>query len=183
MYPAVGRASPTGSRCSRSVGALGWDLAGRSVPTRSAPLPEESGRAWPPVACSIASLCRDGMRSMLDLDLIAPEVPRRLTRAEYDQIVALGLLGDDRVELLQGVIVAMSPNDPPHASPVELLTEILVSALVGRARVRIQLPFVAADDSEPEPDVAVVPLPDYSPNHPDPSDLILPVPHPPPPPH
>jgi hypothetical protein len=55
---------------------------------------------------------------MLDLELIAPEAPRRLTRAEYDQIVAMGVLGDDRVELLRGIIVAMSPNDPPHASPL-----------------------------------------------------------------
>ncbi len=62
---------------------------------------------------------------MLDLELIAPEAPRRLTRAEYDHIVAMGVLGDDRVELLHGVIVAMSPHDPRHASPVELLTEIL----------------------------------------------------------
>jgi Uma2 family endonuclease len=112
---------------------------------------------------------------MLDLNLIAPEVPRRITRAEYDKIVAMGVLGDDRVELLQGVIVSMSPNDPPHASPVELLTEILVVALVGRARVRIQLPIVASDESEPEPDIAVVPTGDYSRSHPDKAYLIIEV--------
>ena len=112
---------------------------------------------------------------MLDLDLIAPEGPRRLTRAEYDRIVAMGILGDDRVELLRGIIVAMSPNDPPHASPVELLTDILVPALSGRARVRIQFPLVAADESEPEPDVAVVPIGDYSRQHPDKAHLVIEV--------
>lgn len=112
---------------------------------------------------------------MLDLELIAPEVPRRLTRAEYDRIVAIGVLGEDRVELLRGVIVAMSPNDPPHASAVELLTDILVPALAGRARVRIQLPLLAADDSEPEPDVAVVPIGDYSRQHPDKALLVVEV--------
>jgi len=112
---------------------------------------------------------------MLDLDLIAPEAPRRLSRAEYDRIVAMGVLGDDRVELLQGVIVAMSPNDPPHASPVEILTEILVPSLIGRARVRIQLPIIAADDSEPEPDVAVVPIDDHSTEHPCAAYLVIEV--------
>jgi Uma2 family endonuclease len=112
---------------------------------------------------------------MLDIDLIAPEVPHRLSRAEYDAIVATGVLDDERVELLQGIMVDMSPNDPPHASPVDLLTEILVPVLVGRARVRIQLPIIATDDSEPEPDVAVVPAADYSREHPGSAFLIIEV--------
>jgi Uma2 family endonuclease len=69
----------------------------------------------------------------------------------------------------------MCPTDPSHASPVELLTELLVPALKGRARVRIQLPFVAADDSEPEPDVAVVPVADYSASHPERAYLVIEV--------
>lgn len=112
---------------------------------------------------------------MLDVDLLAPEAPRRLRRAEYDAIVAMGVLGSDRVELLEGVIVAMSPNDPAHASPVELLTAVLVPALVGRGRVRVQLPIVAAGDSEPEPDLAVVPIGDYSREHPASAYLIIEV--------
>jgi len=112
---------------------------------------------------------------VLDPDLIAPERPRRLTRAQYDAIVAAGLLDDERVELLEGVIVSMSPNEPPHASPVQLLTEILMPALVGRASVRIQLPLIAADESEPEPDVAVVPLADYARQHPSSAILIIEV--------
>jgi Uma2 family endonuclease len=112
---------------------------------------------------------------VLDLDLIRPETPRRIARPEYERMVAMGLFGDDRVELLDGVIVSMSPNDPPHASPVELLTEILVPALLGRARVRIQLPIVAGDESEPEPDLAIVPLGDYSRAHPQQALLIIEV--------
>jgi len=112
---------------------------------------------------------------VLDLDLIAPEKPRRLRRAEYDALVAAGVFQDERVELLEGVVVSMSPNDPPHASPVELLTAILVPALAGRARVRIQLPIVAADESEPEPDVAVVPAADYSREHPASAFLVVEV--------
>jgi Uma2 family endonuclease len=55
------------------------------------------------------------------------------------------------------------------------LTDILVPALSGRARVRIQLPLVAADESEPEPDVAIVPIADYSQQHPDTAHLVIEV--------
>jgi Uma2 family endonuclease len=112
---------------------------------------------------------------MLDPDLIAPQRPVRLTRAQYDAIVAAGLFGDDRVELIEGVIVSMAPNDPPHASPIDLLNEILVPALVGRARVRIQQSIIAAGESEPEPDVAIVPLAHYSREHPSSAHLIIEV--------
>jgi Uma2 family endonuclease len=101
---------------------------------------------------------------VLDADLIAPERPRRLTRLQYDAIVAAGLFEGERVELLEGVIVSMSPNDPAHASP-----------LLGRATVRVQLPLVAADESEPEPDLAVVPLADYAREHPAAALLVIEV--------
>ncbi len=113
--------------------------------------------------------------SMFDPDLIGPQRPVRLTRAQYDAIVSAGLFEDQRVELLEGVIVSMGPIDPPHASPVELLTEILVPALLGRARVRIQMPIVAAGESEPEPDLAVVPLDDHSRAHPSSAHLVIEV--------
>jgi Uma2 family endonuclease len=112
---------------------------------------------------------------MLDPALLTPEAPRPLRRSEYDELVALGWFGEERVELLRGVIVSMSPIDPPHSSAVELLTELLVPALVGRAKVRIQLPLVAVDDSEPQPDVAVVPTGDHSKAHPDRALLVIEV--------
>ncbi len=72
-------------------------------------------------------------------------------------MVEMGLFQGERVELLHGVIIAMAPIAPAPASPVDLLNELLLPRLLGRARVRIQHPFLAADESEPEPDVAVVP--------------------------
>lgn len=90
-------------------------------------------------------------------------------------MVALGLFEDERVELLRGVIVAMAPNDPPHASPVQRLTKRLVLALGDRAEVRVQLPIIAVDDSEPEPDLAVVPPGDYALGHPDRAYLVIEV--------
>ena len=87
---------------------------------------------------------------------------RRFTRAEYDRLVELGLFTDEKVELLHGLLVEMSPQDVPHSYTIEQLTRLLIVALGSRARIRVQLPFVASDDSEPEPDVAVVPFDDDS---------------------
>ncbi len=90
-------------------------------------------------------------------------------------MVALGFFRDERVELIRGIVVRMAPIGPPHCSVVELLNERLVPALAGRARVRIQLPFVATDGSEPEPDVAVVPVASYKAQHPDRALLVVEV--------
>jgi Uma2 family endonuclease len=82
-------------------------------------------------------------------------VPARLDTATYERIVASGALDDRRVELLDGVIVEMSPNHPPHATAVMRL-----SWLLSRARstwMRVQLPLAAADGWMPEPDLALIP--------------------------
>lgn len=112
---------------------------------------------------------------MLEPSLILPEKPRPLKRSEYDRLVAMGAFDDERVELLYGTLVAMSPQDPGHTSPIGQLTMLLVPALVGRALVRVQSPLVAADESEPEPDLAIVPLGDYRSVHPDRAYLVIEV--------
>lgn len=106
---------------------------------------------------------------------IEPEWFRPLKRSEYDRMVELGLFRDERVELFRGVLVKKSPRRAPHASSVEKLTELLVVRLQGRFRVRIQLPLAVLDDSEPEPDVAVVPLGDYDSEHPTTALLVIEV--------
>jgi Uma2 family endonuclease len=95
---------------------------------------------------------------MLDSSMVEPEQTRPLKRAEYDRLVELGVFEDERIELLHGTLVTMSRNYPEHAGPIGRLTTILVPRLAGRADVRVQLPLLAADESEPEPDIAVVPL-------------------------
>jgi Uma2 family endonuclease len=112
---------------------------------------------------------------MLDASLLLPERPRPLKRLEYDRLVALGAFEDERVELLHGVLVDMSPNNPDHASPIERLNMLLAPALVGQAIVRVQLPLVAHDESEPEPDLAVVPPGDYRREHPSRALLVIEV--------
>jgi Uma2 family endonuclease len=113
---------------------------------------------------------------VLDPSQIAPEAPRPITRKEYDRLVAEGFFEEDEhVELLYGVLVRMAPQDPPHASVVQKLIRALAPALLPRAEVRIQLPFAASGDSEPEPDVAIVPRGDYASAHPEEAFLIVEV--------
>jgi Uma2 family endonuclease len=90
-------------------------------------------------------------------------------------MVELGLFADERIELLHGALVEMSPQNEAHANAVEWLTELLVPKLVGRARVRIQLPLALSEDSEPEPDVAVVSLQEARTGHPNSALLVIEV--------
>ncbi|MCI0346211.1 MAG: hypothetical protein L0221_12335, partial [Chloroflexi bacterium] len=73
--------------------------------------------------------------------------PRRASgydAREYLELVELGVLGeDDHVELLEGVIVAGEPQNPPHASGVWRTPRLLERALGDRAIVRVQLDYVA----------------------------------------
>jgi Uma2 family endonuclease len=69
----------------------------------------------------------------------------------------------------------MPPIGPPHACIVDRLAELLLLRLVGRATVRIQQPIVVAEDSEPEPDVAIMPKADCSHHHPDRALLVVEV--------
>jgi len=105
----------------------------------------------------------------------AAEVIRPLRRAEYDQLIALGAFEDEKIELLDGEMVAMSPIGTEHNSVVQKLNELLVLALHGRAWVRCQSSFAASELSEPEPDFTVVPRRDYDDDHPSQAHLIIEV--------
>jgi Uma2 family endonuclease len=113
-------------------------------------------------------------RSDLD-DHLAPEQIRPLRRAEYGQLIDLGVFGDERLELLRGRLVRMSPQKSPHASTVSKLTRFFIEGLGDRAVVRIQLPLALTDDSEPEPDVAICAPGDYDAEHPATALLIVEV--------
>src|SRR6187200_1961257 len=91
------------------------------------------------------------------LPAIESDLFRPLKRSEYDRMVELGLFQDERVELLRGVLVKMSPQYAPHASTIQKLNKLLMSRLQDRFELRIQSPLALSDDSEPEPDVAIVP--------------------------
>jgi Uma2 family endonuclease len=114
--------------------------------------------------------------SMLDLADLAPERIRPLRREEYDRMVDLGLFGDERVELLAGMLVEMSPQGSRHAEAISRVSRVFFRLdLDGRAAVRIQLPLALGDLSEPEPDLAVVPAGDYAAAHPSTALLVVEV--------
>lgn len=81
----------------------------------------------------------------------------------------------DRVELVNGQIIQMSPITPPHAAATKRSYDYLMSVLLGQAAIRSQVPVVLNDDSKPEPDIAVVKLEgrEYSDRHPTADDVFL----------
>jgi Uma2 family endonuclease len=82
---------------------------------------------------------------------------RRFTRAEYYRMAEVGILRpNDRVELIKGEIVEMTPAGRRHKAFVLNLSQMLFGRLAGRALVNVQSGIVLSDDSEPEPDIAVL---------------------------
>lgn len=84
-------------------------------------------------------------------------VIRHWTRDEYHRMAELGMFVDERVELVQGEILTMSPMGAGHATALELVAEILRATYGDGHWVRVQLPLRLTEQSEPEPDLAVVP--------------------------
>ncbi|MBL0214435.1 MAG: Uma2 family endonuclease [Myxococcales bacterium] len=107
--------------------------------------------------------------------LIRNQPLRRLTRVEYDKLVAQGVFAEERVELVFGMVVAMSPIDPKHVQSTARLGKRLTTAIGDRALVICQSPLAATEDSEPEPDLYVTPLGDYWTEHASRAHLIVEV--------
>jgi Uma2 family endonuclease len=89
-------------------------------------------------------------------DAVIPDVPiHRLTVAQYLAMTEAGILTDeDRVELLEGWLVAKMSKNPPHASVTRRLRRILDRVLSAGWLVLTQDPILTAD-SAPEPDVCI----------------------------
>lgn len=91
------------------------------------------------------------------LAALAAEPRRTITVFDYHRMIEAGILHeDDRVELLEGVIVEMSPQSERHAQAIQRLTRILFRALGDDYAIRPQLPLTLGENSEPEPDIAVM---------------------------
>lgn len=109
---------------------------------------------------------------------VAISEARRLTREEYERLVEEGFFDPDaRIELVHGRLVEMTPHTSFHAVGVNL-AQVVVGRVFGEGfTVRVQLPLAIDPDSEPEPDVAVVPgnPQDYSFSHPTSAILVVEV--------
>jgi Uma2 family endonuclease len=89
---------------------------------------------------------------------VSPVRARRWTRVEYEKLVEQSFFpSDERLELLDGVLVVKEPQGARHAAVVVAVRQTLERAFGRRHHVRDQAPVALDDSSEPEPDLAVVP--------------------------
>jgi Uma2 family endonuclease len=104
--------------------------------------------------------------------VINPATPAKWSVIDYHRMIEAGILGDRRVELIEGEIWSMPPEGPLHTSTNINAVKYLRSLLDGLAEVREAHPITLAN-SEPEPDVAIVRLPDtaYLTRHPQPNEI------------
>lgn len=83
--------------------------------------------------------------------------PYRFTVADYHRMAEAGILTeDDRVELIEGEIVQMSPIGSGHSGTVNALNHLLVKRVGDEAIVAVQNPVRLGDYSEPQPDFALL---------------------------
>ncbi len=107
-----------------------------------------------------------------------PATPRRLlTVDEYHRMGEAGILTeDDRVELIEGELVAMAPIGSEHIAATNSLNRLLVLAVGDRGIVSVGNPVRLNQRSEPQPDFAVLkPRSDYRTMLPRPEDTMLAV--------
>ncbi len=105
------------------------------------------------------------------------DVQRRMfTADEYHRMAETGILGyDDRVELVDGAIVEMTPIGPRHMACVDRLNLLLQRRFAGEAIVRVQGPVRLDPYSEPQPDLALLEhrADFYATAHPGPANVLL----------
>lgn len=105
-----------------------------------------------------------------------PTKAKLWTVDDYHRMLETGILtGTDRVELLDGQIIEMNLQLPPHAATTQRAFRYLDRLLETVAYVRMQLPVTLKPTSEPEPDIAVVRIDpnEYGDRHPAPDDIFL----------
>jgi Uma2 family endonuclease len=81
---------------------------------------------------------------------------RRWRRVEYDRLVELGIFTGERLELLNGLLIVREPQGSRHAAIVSQVARVLERAFGPGWYAREHAPLAVDDDSEPEPDVAMV---------------------------
>ena len=93
---------------------------------------------------------------------------------DYHRMIDSGILNNRSVELLEGEIIEMSPEGPLHRFTNDTVAEYFRDLLRGKAKVFEAHPITLAT-SEPEPDIAIVRLPNsnYLNRHPYPEDIYL----------
>ena len=107
-----------------------------------------------------------------------PMATRRWTRTEYDRLIEIGVFRPgEPVELVGGELIVSEPQGSEHHVAIGLVEDALRAALGSGWVVRFQGPVALDDESEPEPDISVVPgsRRDYSREHPSRPLLVVEV--------
>jgi Uma2 family endonuclease len=114
------------------------------------------------------------MTQTLQQQAIPALIPAKITLEQYHRMVDVGIWDTCHVELLNGVVVEMSPEGTPHASKRTTTHEYLAQVLGDRAQIRIGAPITLPNGSEPEPDIAIVQRVEdnYLSHHPDPENIF-----------
>jgi Uma2 family endonuclease len=96
---------------------------------------------------------------------------------DYQKMIATGLLDGRSVELINGAIIQMVPEGIAHAFCCRGTAKYLRTILGDRAEISEAHPISLPNDSEPEPDIAIVKAPDtlYQNRHPQPDDIFWPI--------
>lgn len=101
---------------------------------------------------------------------------RRFTAEEYHRMARAGVFSeDDRVELIEGEIIEMTPIGSRHAACVRRLDHLFTSRLGQQVTVSVQNPLHLGPHSEPQPDLALLRQRTdfYAEAHPGPDDVLL----------
>ena len=105
-------------------------------------------------------------------------VLKKWTCLEFQRLADIGAFQPtDKIELIEGMIVEMSPQNYPHGLAITRATSLLVRLFDKTHYVRVQLPLNVGLTSQPEPDFALVrrEIMDAGSTHPDRADLVIEV--------
>ena len=105
----------------------------------------------------------------------SPPLLYRFSVEQYEKMIETGVLtSEDRVELIEGIVIQKMTQHPPHATAIDYTADALRPLLPAGWRLREQKP-IKLSDSQPEPDIVVVrgPLQLYERRHPRPADITL----------
>ncbi|MEM9837407.1 MAG: Uma2 family endonuclease [Bacteroidota bacterium] len=112
-----------------------------------------------------------------------PRIARQLlieqidwTSEQYQKMISVGILTeDDRVELLLGKITEMSPIGKAHAACIRILNDYVYERLYGQYSFSFENPILLPNNSEPEPDFALLTYREdrYASGHPTAVDVLL----------
>ena len=104
-----------------------------------------------------------------------PLTVRRWSRVEYGRLVDLGVFDGEMLELLGGQLVVAEPQGDRHATAIGVVGAVLNAALPSGWIVRMQAPIALDEESQPEPDIAIVAgrHTDYRTSHPTRAALVV----------